>query len=723
MHLLEASRIMKPASSGPTHNGSHGVKSSADDRTLSWELFLASFLALFLELVLIRWVPSYERVLAYFTNFVLISAFLGLGVGGILSRYGRRWLRYQALFVVGIVLIAVMFNRYVKTHAITSDTFYSSFAREAKVGLMLPECLAFFFLLIALFFVPLGQTIGSALTRYNPPLRGYVINLLGSLAGVVGFTVVSLLGLGPAWWFAAALAGLLWFVRAERKWLLINSVVGAITVAVVWDVGAQFLWTPYNKVSVRSMVEKADGTVGDGVPIRPGDAATLVSSPGFTLAVNDDFYQAATDLSPRAVALRPALTNDVRYRELAYSIPDSPHDDVLVVGAGTGNDTAAALRRGAKHVDSVEIDPGIFHLGVIAHPERPYSDSRVQVTIDDARSFFNKTQRKYDRIVFGVLDAHRLFSSMSSVRLDSFVYTMESFRETRRLLKDTGVVVVQHALGNNYLDLRMYCMLARVFEMPPVVIRGYGGTTFMVGPGVRRFTARQSLDQLPPVELATDDWPFFYMAGRLLPTEYRVAMEAMALISLVILMFASHGQFRSLNLHFFFLGSAFLLIETVSVTRFAMLFGSTWVVNSIVFTAILLVVLLANLWMARIERVSMNLLYLFLAGAVLLNYAFPFHSLLEMSLVPRLTTAMILMALPIFFAAFIFARSYKETPTPDLAFASNLLGAVVGGLAEYSTLVVGFRAQLLIALGLYALSFFALSFHGRRTSGVVQPAG
>ena len=47
----------------------------------------------------------------------------------------------------------------------------------------------------------------------------------------------------------------------------------------------------------------------------------------------------------------------------------------------------------------------------------------------------------------------------------------------------------------------------------------------------------------------------------------------------------------------------------------------------------------------------------------------------------------------------------KDTTTPELAFAANLLGAVVGGLVEYSTLVVVFRAQLLIALALYGLSY------------------
>lgn len=682
---------------------------AAAPRNLNLDLFLASFLGLFLELVLIRWIPSYERVLAYFTNFVLIAAFLGLGVGGMLARGKKQWLRYQSLLILAVVIIAILFNQYVKTFGIAGDTFYTNVSREAKLGLLLPECLAFFFVLMAIVFVPLGQKIGQDLAAFPVPIRGYVINILGSLAGVLAFTVVSFLGLSPFWWFLATFAGLLWFMRDDRKWSAITLASALLTVGIVWQVGADFTWTPYNKLAVRPLVATGDGNFTDTKePIHPSEVSKLRSTLGFSLAINDDFYQQATDLRPTAVQVHPVLTNDVLHYEFGYNIPGLVHDDVLVVGAGAGNDVAAALRRGAKHVDAVEIDPGIARLGIDGHPEQPYSDPRVTLIVDDARSYFNRAERKYDLIVFGLLDAHRLFSSMSSVRLDAFVFTVESFQEARRLLKDNGVAFVQHATGNMHLDVRMYQTLATVFEMQPVVVQGLGGTTFIVGPGVQRMTAGRQAPNLPPVELATDDWPFFYMAGRAMPPEYRVAIEAMAIISILILMFASGGAFRSLNLHFFFLGSAFLLIETVSVTRFAMLFGSTWVVNSIVFTAILLVVLLANLWMAKIEKINLNYLYAFLAAAIVLNYAFPVHSLLQTSLAVRLLAAMLLMALPIFFAAFIFARSYKETTTPELAYASNLLGAVVGGLAEYSTLVLGFRAQLLIALLLYGLSYAAL---------------
>jgi len=89
------------------------------------DLFLASFVALFLELTLIRWVPTYERVLAYFTNFILIAAFLGLGLGAILSNKGRRWLAWQPLLVLSFVALGFIFNQYGVTGSVLDDVYYT----------------------------------------------------------------------------------------------------------------------------------------------------------------------------------------------------------------------------------------------------------------------------------------------------------------------------------------------------------------------------------------------------------------------------------------------------------------------------------------------------------------------------------------------------------------------------------------------------------------------
>ena len=356
------------------------------------DLFLTSFLALFMELMFIRWVPSYERVLAYFTNFVLIAAFLGWGLGAMLARWRRDLIRYQPVLVLLLVTVALMFFSFVKTSGIEGDVLYSDFGRAARFELKLQSTLVFFFVLIALVFVPLGQRIGRGFTAVTPPLRGYILNILGSVLGVLAFAAISFLQLPPVWWFAGVLTMLLWFVRHERTALLANAVAGALAVAAVAITGAGFVWSPYHKLAVSPLL--IDNRTLRVLPFRedfdPQRTTRLPLSVGFHLAVDDDFLQMAIDLSPSSVNQFQFLRNWQKQYDLPYTIPKFPYDDVLIVGAGTGNDTAAALRHGARRVDAVEIDPAIVKLGEAMHPEKPYSDPRVRVWVDDARSYFNK---------------------------------------------------------------------------------------------------------------------------------------------------------------------------------------------------------------------------------------------------------------------------------------------------------------------------------------------
>ena len=103
--------------------------------------------------------------------------------------------------------------------------------------------------------------------------------------------------------------------------------------------------------------------------------------------------------------------------------PKAPTADVfgLVLGAGSGNDMAAALRNRAAEVDAVELDPEIFKLGSELHPERSYDNPKVQMHLNDARNYLRRSALPYDLIVLGWLDSHRLFSSFSNVRQDNFV--------------------------------------------------------------------------------------------------------------------------------------------------------------------------------------------------------------------------------------------------------------------------------------------------------------
>src|SRR5262249_21982189 len=134
-------------------------------------------------------------------------------------------------------------------------------------------------------------------------------------------------------------------------------------------------------------------------------------------------------------------------------------DRVLVVGAGSGNDVAAALRAGAKQVDAVDIDRAIVEMGRAHHPEHPYDDPRVRVIIDDARHAFKTLPpRSYDVVAFGVLDSHTQLGT-SSVRLDNYVFTQESFSDAARLVKPGGRLVVSALTSPGWFRERYATML------------------------------------------------------------------------------------------------------------------------------------------------------------------------------------------------------------------------------------------------------------------------
>src|SRR5207342_1406727 len=140
-----------------------------------------------------------------------------------------------------------------------------------------------------------------------------------------------------------------------------------------------------------------------------------------------------------------------------------------VLGAGSGTDVAAALKHGAKHVDAVEIDPVIVRLGRQYHPDHPYSDPRVTVVNDDARHFLRTTTKRYDLVVFALIDSLTVQSSFSGVRLESYMFTEESFRAVREHLKPDGVMALYNYFREKWLVDRLANTVATVFNQEPRV--------------------------------------------------------------------------------------------------------------------------------------------------------------------------------------------------------------------------------------------------------------
>jgi hypothetical protein len=176
------------------------------------------------------------------------------------------------------------------------------------------------------------------------------------------------------------------------------------------------------------------------------------------------------------------------------------------------------------------------------------------------------------------------------------------------------------------------------------------------------------------------------------------ALVGILLVSLVAVRVIA-GPFRQMRPYadLFFMGAAFLLLETKSVTTFALLFGTTWVVNAIVFAGVLLAVLLAVETTRRFRTPTLPVLYLGIAAALALAYVVPNASLLGLQVLPRLVVAVALAFAPIFLANLAFAKRFAGTDDAPSAFGINILGAMVGGCVEYLALIIGFRSLLIVA--------------------------
>ena len=185
--------------------------------------------------------------------------------------------------------------------------------------------------------------------------------------------------------------------------------------------------------------------------------------------------------------------------------------------------------------------------------------------------------------------------------------------------------------------------------------------------------------------------------------------------------FAPRKTLRRFDWHMFFLGMAFMLLEVKSLTTFSLLFGSTWLVNSLVFFAILSSVLLAILVNRRFKFKRISVFYLLLFGVLLLNILLPPDALLLSNPILRYMLASVLAFTPVFLANIIFTNSFRDSETADIAFASNLLGIMVGGGMEYFSMLIGYRLLLIPVIVFYACALL-LRLRSRRTPGALDEA-
>jgi len=693
------------------------------------QLILISLLSLFLEMLMIRWVSSDIRIFAYFKNFVLIACFLGFGLGCYLC---RRRVQLTALIAPLLLLTVIlktpisplhrsvaalpqMLGASVEVHVWGVPTLPTNWISILlAMSFVVP-----LFAVIAIAFVPFGQLVGWYLENAPEGVAAYSVNVLASLAGIAGFTLLSFLHQPPWVWFLVAGVLSVLFFRgnaSSRKAVGITFLVCTCLLAIPDHRHATTYWSPYQKLTIRPVYDN-------------GQIDT------YSLTTHDSLYQTILNLSPEFVQRHADVFQQHPLDQNSYNVPyrfyPSP-PSVLVLGSGMGNDVAAALRNGAGQVEAVEIDPLILRLGEELHFEHPYQSPRVHVALNDARSYIENTHEKFDLIVFSLLDSHTTTSHFTNIRIDNYVYTREAFRRAKELLKPDGLFVVKFQVDTPWIAGRLYELMQVTFGQNPIQFQtdlgGYdsSGRFFVAGspqrlaqavtnPSLSAYLAAHGSMPMEPARLTSDDWPYFYQHEPGLPIIVILVSVAILIVFGWFLRQTSL-EGRRIDLHFMFLGAGFMLLEAQIVSKMALLFGTTWVVNAVVVSGLLCLIVGANFVYSSFPRIPLAVAYcgLFLSLAVM--FAIPMEKLFYESWGLRAIAATLALCTPVFFAGIIFISSFARTGFRGSALGSNLFGSLLGGLLESLSLWFGLKSLTIVAAVFYVGS--AIFLYRRPASAV-----
>jgi len=760
-----------------------------------FDLVLVSLLILFLELALIRWFPAHVVFLSFFTNIVLLATFVGMSIGCLLATRKVRHIAFTPFFIITALFIGGLIDQNIEQFKRITDVgnqnnpdvifFGAESVESGNVEFTVPiEAMAgLFFLLAGACMVGPGQELGRAFNRIANRTAAYAADLCGSLIGIALFAVFSYMQSPPIYWFTAIAAMMLHFLwrpdpdaasgakRTPFQWLAILALLTSPILSVFTSyqfsndpnaIGVR--WSPYYRIEFEP-VKKVIQTNGTGHQ---------------QMIARGEPSQSPYDL--------PYLFQ----RELKR--PE--YQRILVIGAGSGNDISRALYWCGPNtrIDAVEIDPVIQKLGATYHPNRPYDDPRISLHLNDGRNFLRSCEPgTYDLVIFALVDSLVLHTGYSSgVRLESYLFTVESFEDVKRALKPDGICAVYNFFRQGWLVARIREQMRRVFEYDPVVLLdppykrgeqlpmnhnfGSAGIGFFFAgrreaieplrakfatesfwvPGQSgmskdlpgRFSATQPTEiytdrkdvvdareanrpmwvalketavedsqaSAEPLRLASDDWPFLYVKEPHIP---KLTMRSVGLIFvlsvLLWFLFAPWGRPKAVSAadapaplewgllaRSFLLGAGFMLIETKAVVQMALLFGSTWNVNTFVFASILAMALLGNLYAGWVKPKRLEPYYLGLILAIGLNLLIPLKVFLGLNPIVQAVASCSMVFAPVLFAGVIFPTTFARSARPDLFFGANVAGALVGGLAENASMVLGFRLLMIVALVFYA---------------------
>ena len=412
------------------------------------------------------------------------------------------------------------------------------------------------FVLVAAVLAGPAEVVGRCFGHLRP-LTAYRWDLIGSLIGIGSFTLMS-------------------FLRAPSVvWGIV------VTIAFVILIGK---WPRYLAAVAGAGDDRRRCCSRRSPPASPGRRTTR-STPttGSSPACRSPTSRSTASRTRSCVRSSSDCSRNRSTGSPTSDRPSNPLNNVLIIGAGSGSDVAIALSKGAKHIDAVDIDPRIMDIGVEKNPDQPYYDPRVTRHVNDGRAFLETTDTKYDLILFALPDSLALVTGASQIRLESFLFTEQALTAARDHLTPDGAFSMYNYYREDWLIDRLAGTAQAAFGHTPCVDLPGGGQA-VVTAALDESKQSCGTAYVPAgavIAPATDDRPFLYYEGGSIPAIYLWTLAGILLISLIAVRILG-GPFRAMRPYadLFFMGAAFLLLETKNIATFALLFGTTWVVNA-----------------------------------------------------------------------------------------------------------------------------------------------
>lgn len=678
---------------------------------INYLIAIAAGLGLYLELAIIRMHSSFFQMFAFFKNFSLLSCLLGLGVGYLFGNkkiYSLKWV--FPFMTIQILLMYFLKNTpfalFIQNPITERLAMGQGFVEGFFQFFIIYSFIVLIFIFNAMTFVPLGHLV-SNLMYSQKKLQSYSSNLLGSIAGIVVFALLSIYWTGPSLWFLLGFIILIFFQKKNYLNIIFSGsslFILLLIFLIPKDSNEKNIYSPYQLISV----------IYEEDTVQRVKASNLFFQTPYSLDKLDTSYF------------------------LPFKASNEVPKKILIVGSGTGNDTAAAISSGVESIDAVEIDPVIIDLGKY-HPNKPYEDQKVNVIKNDARNFIRHTNEKYDLILYGLLDSHTSLSSNGGIRLDSYVYTVQAFEEAKKKLTKDGYISLTFGVASKKLGIKIFRMLKKAFnDKDPTVYMYVPGAeklddkffvdgdlykknfieakyTFLISNNankVFRFNDQSDIAKVNffdndeiKVSLSNDDWPFFYMPVKIWPKSYVIILILIFVCSFLFIKKTSTLNRKNFSITCFFLGAGFMLIETKGITEIALIYGSTWFVITIVIGFILLMAYLANLLIIKNGQIKSSIIYFLLIISLLFGYFFTFvDTTIFSSIILKIVVPLIL-TVPIFFSGLAFSKELSVENHVGVALSSNILGAIFGGLIEYNSMYFGFKSLYLLGIVMYLMGY------------------